>query len=60
MSARAIRPGFKQTEVGVIPGDWDVIPLSGVCRSICDGTHFTPKYVSQGVPFYSVENITSE
>lgn len=51
--------GYKQTEVGVIPEDWDVVPLSALCRSICDGTHFTPHYVSQGIPFYSVENVTA-
>jgi type I restriction enzyme, S subunit len=50
----------KQTEVGLIPEDWDVIPLAGLCRSICDGTHFTPKYVDSGIPFYSVENVTAD
>lgn len=52
-------PGFKQTEVGVIPEDWDTAPLSELCSSICDGTHFTPRYVAHGVPFYSVENVTA-
>lgn len=51
-------PGYKQTEVGIIPTDWDAFTLSQVCRSISDGTHFTPQYVSTGVPFYSVENVT--
>ena len=54
-----VRDGYKQTEVGVIPEEWDVIPLAGLCRSICDGTHFTPRYVEHGVPFYSVENVTA-
>ena len=55
-----VKPGYKQTEVGVIPEAWDVIPLAGLCRSICDGTHFTPKYVDSGIPFYSVENVTAD
>jgi type I restriction enzyme S subunit len=55
-----VKPGFKQTEVGVIPEDWEIAPLSALCRLICDGTHFTPRYVPQGVPFYSVENITAD
>lgn len=55
-----LRPGYKQTEMGVIPENWDVIPLAELCHSIMDGTHFTPKYVSQGIPFYSVENITAD
>jgi type I restriction enzyme S subunit len=55
-----LKPGYKQTEVGVIPEKWDVATLSEVCRSITDGTHYTPRYVQIGVPFYSVENITAD
>jgi type I restriction enzyme, S subunit len=54
-----LRSGYKRAEVGVIPEDWDVSALSHLCRSITDGTHFTPRYVQSGIPFYSVENITS-
>ncbi len=54
-----LRSGFKETEVGAIPDDWEVIALAEACRSISDGTHFTPKYVTQGIPFYSVENVTA-
>jgi len=39
-------------------GDWAVKRLREVCRSIVDGTHFTPRYVDNGIPFYSVENVT--
>jgi type I restriction enzyme, S subunit len=49
----------KESEVGLIPKDWDVQPLSKVCDKIIDGTHFTPTYVEEGVPFFSVETITS-
>jgi type I restriction enzyme, S subunit len=51
--------GYKRSEVGLIPIDWDVVPLADLCRSICDGTHVTPQYVASGIPFYSVENVTS-
>ena len=50
--------GYKKTEVGVIPGEWDVKRL-GDLSTIKDGTHQTPKYVPFGVPFYSVEHVTS-
>ena len=50
--------GHKQTEVGVIPIEWDVKRL-GDLSTIKDGTHQTPKYVPFGVPFYSVEHVTS-
>lgn len=50
--------GYKQTEVGIIPDDWDCLSLQDLCTQITDGTHHTPKYVDSGIPFYSVENIT--
>jgi type I restriction enzyme, S subunit len=51
--------GFKKTEIGTVPNDWNVSSLKEVSTQISDGTHFTPRYVSSGVPFYSVENITA-
>lgn len=51
--------GQKQTEVGNIPADWEIKHLSHICESITDGTHFTPKYVDSGIPFYSVENVNA-
>lgn len=50
--------GYKQTEVGAIPIEWEVKRL-GDLSTIKDGTHQTPKYVPFGVPFYSVEHVTS-
>lgn len=58
MSGEQIKPGYKRTEVGVIPEDWKVRCL-GEMAVIRDGTHQTPKYQPSGVPFYSVEHVTS-
>jgi len=44
-------PGFS--------GEWKVKKLGDLCTAIMDGTHFTPKYVNDGIPFYSVENVTA-
>lgn len=60
MGRGEIKPGYKETEVGVIPEDWDVKLLGEVCHQIVDGTHFTPTYTRDGVPFYSVENVTAD
>ncbi len=49
---------FKQTDLGPIPEDWEVKRLGEVCE-VYDGTHQTPHYVDNGIPFYSVENITA-
>jgi type I restriction enzyme, S subunit len=53
-----MRPGYKQTDVGVIPEEW-VVKRLGDLATIRDGTHQTPSYVPDGVPFYSVEHVTS-
>ncbi|MGC6768944.1 restriction endonuclease subunit S [Enterococcus sp. LJL51] len=39
--------------------DWMEKTLKDVCE-VKDGTHQTPKYVKQGIPFYSVENISND
>jgi len=39
--------------------EWETKRLGQLCRSIVDGTHFTPEYVDDGIPFYSVENVTA-
>ena len=56
--SEALRAGYKLTEVGVIPEDWELSTLGDVAV-IKDGTHQTPKYVPSGVPFFSVEHVTS-
>jgi type I restriction enzyme S subunit len=43
-------PGFS--------GEW-VESTLGELAQIYDGTHQTPRYVAHGVPFYSVEHVTS-
>lgn len=43
---------------GDFNGDWASSKLSGF-TSIYDGTHQTPEYVKEGVPFYSVEHLTA-
>lgn len=40
-------------------GEWEELTLGDVCSEINDGTHHTPTYVPEGVPFYSVENVTA-
>jgi len=44
-------PGFK--------GEWEVKKLGEIAK-IFDGTHQTPKYVDDGIQFFSVENITND
>lgn len=37
---------------------WTIKPLSEICIKITDGTHHTPMYVSSGIPFLRVTDIT--
>ena len=39
--------------------EWKLKRLDAVSPSIFDGTHQTPTYTEEGVPFYSVENLIS-
>ena len=46
-------PEFKNNE------EWKESSLNEVSPAIFDGTHQTPTYTENGVPFFSVENIIS-
>ena len=52
-----MKPGYKQTEAGVIPDEWEIASLSDVTTQIIDGTHFTPRYTNFGVLFLRVTDI---
>ncbi len=54
-----LKAGYKQTEVGVIPEDWEVMPFSKVTNAITCGVAATPKYVSEhhGKPFLSASHV---
>lgn len=40
-----------------IPESWKYIRLEDITYLVSDGTHQTPKYVEEGVPFFSVKNV---
>jgi type I restriction enzyme, S subunit len=42
-----------------LPRGWSSLALADLCDVITDGTHYTPRYVTNGVPFFSVENVTA-
>ncbi len=46
-------PGYKQTEVGVIPEEWEIKPLFSLSTEIGDGIHSTPNYIKSS-EFYFV------
>jgi len=42
-----------------IPESWEWVRLGSLLQVVSDGTHKTPKYVPSGIPFLSVQNISS-
>ncbi len=58
MSA-GLRTGYRQTEVGVIPEDWEVASLSSVAEKIMVGiaSAATHAYRTKGVPMFRNQNI---
>jgi len=58
-TVQQIPKGYKKTEIGIFPKDWNIYQLGNIA-DIYDGTHQTPHYVFDGVPFYSVENVTND
>jgi len=61
LTTRIVKATFLKTfgDLSRNPKGWEMRRLEDVCYKITDGTHKTPKYVSDGVPFLSVKNITS-
>lgn len=54
-----VRKGYKQTELGTIPNDWEIKRFEDVTEAITCGIAATPKYVSRaiGKPFLSASNV---
>lgn len=52
-----IQKGYKQTEVGVIPEDWEVKPISEVSKLI-NGRGFKPyEWQKEGLPIIRIQNL---
>ncbi|HUW25066.1 MAG TPA: restriction endonuclease subunit S [Gallionella sp.] len=61
LDALRVRKGYKQTEVGVIPEDWDVKTLGMSCDIITKGTTPTSigrAFVKTGIKFLKAETIS--
>jgi type I restriction enzyme S subunit len=55
-----VRPGYKQTEVGVIPADWDVADLQKICaETITYGIVQCGPNIENGVPYIRVSDMNS-
>lgn len=55
-STSSVQAGYKQTEVGVIPEDWEAEDIKQL-TDVRDGTHDSPKYADNGVFFITSKNL---
>jgi type I restriction enzyme S subunit len=53
-----LKPGYKQTEVGIVPEEWKVDGLDGFW-TVIDCKHITPQFISNGYPVASIQEIQS-
>ena len=51
-----MKPGYKQTEVGVIPEEWGIVELAETAR-VVDSLHQTPSFADDGYPMVRVTDI---
>ena len=55
-----VAAGYKQTEVGVIPEDWEIRAISEVSSRVGDGIHSTPTYSNTGkISFINGNNLVA-
>jgi type I restriction enzyme, S subunit len=52
-----VRPGYKQTEVGVIPDDWELVSLREVTQNVIDNRGKTPPLAISGHPLLEANSI---
>lgn len=48
---------FKNTRIGRIPQDWELLKIEDVALKVTDGTHDTPKPTEKGVPYITAIHV---
>ncbi|MDR7056804.1 type I restriction enzyme S subunit [Pseudomonas koreensis] len=57
----AVKPGYKQTEVGIIPEDWELVTLESVAKIIDpQPDHRTPPEASGGEPYIGISDFLDQ
>ncbi len=54
---KKIPEGYKETELGVIPQEWEIQNLMSITKLIKDGSHGTHEDVEEGIPLLSAKDI---
>lgn len=51
---------FKQSKIGLIPKEWDVIRAKTLCKKVTDGTHDTPTPTKIGFKLVTSKNLKND
>jgi type I restriction enzyme S subunit len=54
-----VKPGYKQTEAGLLPGDWRVAPLGGFVRITSGASPSLFHFAGSGIPYFKVEQLSN-
>ena len=54
-----LKSGYKQTEVGVIPEDWEVCQLKDFIDINSGESPTKQQFVNEGIPYYKVEQLNA-
>jgi type I restriction enzyme S subunit len=52
-----LKPGYKQTDVGVFPDEWEFVNLGSICTAVLDCHHSTPVWTRTGAVVIRNQNI---
>src|SRR5258708_31086841 len=52
-----LKQGYRPTELGMIPEDWEIKTAEEICIKIQDGTHFSPKLEGNDYLYVMSKNI---
>lgn len=58
-SGNPLPAGYKQTEVGVIPEDWDVVPLGEIVEIFSGESPSKFQFSTEGTPYFKVEQLNN-
>ncbi|HAH54301.1 MAG TPA: hypothetical protein DCM02_03185 [Flavobacterium sp.] len=57
---KSVKKGYKDTPLGLIPEDWELVRLGDVCELLKDGTHGSHKDIDkdEGIALLSAKDVT--
>ncbi|EMA4433300.1 restriction endonuclease subunit S [Enterobacter kobei] len=54
-----LMPGYKHSDVGVIPDDWDATQLGGLVRITSGASPSLFRFTGNGIPYFKVEQLSN-